>query len=359
LRRSHHVLAALLLVLSIPVSALAASDGQLAETLLAAVPGVQEIKKASGHGGWWSEPPEFLGRLDPATGLRTLILQSYRLPEQGTRERIMMAVSAYVSVEAAHARFNDMEPQDNRNFGPMQNLSPGSHGQARLHSSPRPRGQTLRAQEGRYILRLTHWTDGQPMTVAQMTQLTEIAFERLRELDQEKRPLPAQPPLAGHLPHDTLHLGKPLGTAAGPLEWAAFDRAEGENIPDPELRDILVHHMRPFIATLRRWPLTTVASGQVVDALLFRLDDVKAAKLYLEQDRNNRLPERLRPSPLGKTPSHLEKPSGERGSRTSLVFAQGKTVAQLSCGAPYYFAAAECEPALLDLAAAIIASLKE
>lgn len=342
----------LVLLLSTP-STRAASVGQLAEALLAATPNAHEIGKISGHGGWWPEPSEFLGRLDPATGLRTLVLQSYRLPEQGTRERIMVAVSAYVSREAAGARFNDMEPQDSRTYGQMLPVAQPPHEQIRLHASLRPRGQTLRVQEGRYILRVTHWTDSSPMSASQMTQIANLCLERLAEIDLEKRPLPAQPHLAHLLPQETPSLGPALGTAAGPVEWAAFNRAEGENIPDPRLRDFLARQMQPTQVALRRWPLLGASGGQVVEAMLFRLEDARAVQRFMELDRDNRSPERLKPAPIAKWPSYMEKQSGERGSRMTLVAAKAKTVAVLSCGAPYFYAAGECQAALLELAETI------
>jgi hypothetical protein len=356
LRRIRSVFLATLLALVLPAWAQAASDGQLAETLLAAMPQVSDINKAGSHHGWWPEPAEFLGRLDPATGLRTLVLQSFRLPEQGTRERIMVAISAYVSREAAHARFNDMEPQDGRTYGPAQNLGLHGHEQLRLHSSVHPRGQTLRAQEGRYILRITHWTDGLPLTPAQMTQLSFGIATRLNELDQEKRPLPAGPPLIHLLGQEIEGLGKPMGTAAGPVEWVSFDRAEGENVPDLDLRDLLKKQMRPPIVTLRRWPLSTASSGQVVDAMLFQTTDARSAAKFMVLDRANRSSERLVLSPLPQVPSYMEKESGERGSKKTVVFSKGSLVAVLSCGAPYFYAAKECEAALMELAASILAA---
>ncbi len=359
MRRAFLILAALFALFP-GCPARAASDIQLPEMLLAAMPQTSDIRKTSGHDGWWQEPPEFLGRLDPATGLRTLVLQSFRLPEQGTRERIMMAISAYVSPEAAHARFNDMEPQDNRAYGQTQTLAQTHKSeQMRLHSTARPRGQTLRVQEGRYILRVTHWTDGLPLTPAQMAQLAHLSIDRLSELDREKRPLPAPPPLAKHLPQETPKLAKPLGTAAGPIEWAAFDRALGENVPDPSLKDFLDKTATPPMIALRRWPLTTAPPGQVVDAMLFRLADAKSALRYLVLERENRLPERLQLSPMAKLPSYMELSSGERGTKISLVFAKERTVGILTCGAPYFFASEECKPALLELADIIAASLTQ
>jgi hypothetical protein len=359
LQRTISFLAGLLAVITLTFPALAATDGQLAEVLLAAMPQASDIKKVSGHKRWWPEPPEFLGRLDPATGLRTLVIQSFRLPEQGTRERVMVAISAYVSREAAHARFNDMEPQDSRNYGQPQNLGLRGHEQLRLHTNMNPRGQTLRVQEGRYILRVTHWTDGLPLQPQQMMQLVAGAVERLNELDQERRPLPALPPLTHLLPDTTDSLGKPMGTAGGPLEWASFDRAEGEYVPDQEIRDFLVKQLAQPQITLRRWPLLTAQSGQVVDAMLLRLADAKAARKFMELDKSNRSPERLVLGPLESMASYLEKQSGERGSKMTLVFAQGSTAVLLSCGAPYFYAAGECEAALKGLAAHILGELKK
>lgn len=361
LRRIFSFLAALLPILTIPASTRAASDGQLAEMLLAAAPTVQEVRKATGLEGWWPEPGEFMGRLDPATGLRTLILQSYRLSEPGTRERVMVAISAYVSREAAAARFIDMEPQDNRNYGPAQNESHQGHEQMRLHASQRPRGVSLRLQEGRYILRVTHWSDGPMMGLAHLSQLAHASIERLMEFDLEKRPLPAQPPLAVHLPEETEFLGKSLGTAAGPLEWASFDRAEGENIPDPDLKAHLSKHMRPPVVTMRRWPLLKAAGGQVVQALLFRFDENRAAAKFLSLDKENRSPERLNPEPPSlRALAFIERPSGERGSRMTLSFVSGRSVAQLTCGAPYAstHVTSDCEAALLDLADRLVPVLK-
>lgn len=337
-------------ILSFAVSpSRAASDGQLAETLLAAAPSPHDIGKASALGGWWPEPPEFLGRLDPATGLRTLILQSYRQPEQGTRERIMLAISAYVSREAASARFNDMEPQDARLYGQTLAFNALGREQSRLHASIRPRGQTLRVQEGRYIIRVTHWTDGPSLPASQMAHLANLTLERLGELEQEKRPLPAQPHLAHLLPSSTEHLGPAMGTAAGPVEWVSFNRAEGENLPDRKLRDFLAAQMKPKQVALRRWPLNNAPGGQVVDAMMFKLTDATSAKRFMDMDKTTRAPERLKDAPLADIPSYLEMQSGERGSRMTLVAAKGKIVAILSCGAPYFYAAGECRQALVEL----------
>ncbi|MBF0355354.1 MAG: hypothetical protein HQL43_08980, partial [Alphaproteobacteria bacterium] len=304
----------------------AESETALAELMLASAPAPSEIAKLSGTDGWWPEPPEFLGRLDPATGLRTLIMQSFRLPEPGTRDRIMLALSAYASAESAAARFSDMEPDDNRNFGSTHVLLSPENGQMRLHVAHNPKGQSLRVQKGRYILRLTHWSDGPHLSVDQMTELSDRTLERLNALERGRLKRPARSSeQARHLPLSSPGLGAIMGTASGPMEWAAFDHAEGENIPDPDLLKFLEKHMRPQSVALRRWPLLNTPGGQVVDALLFSLADRQAAQAFMALDRKNRTPERLVLAPLPQYESHLEGESGEYGGKFTLTFAVGRT----------------------------------
>ena len=353
------ILAALSVVLC-PFPLQAESVGLLAESMLAATPNAHEVGKLSGVDGWWEEPPEFLDRLDPATGLITLVLQSYRRPEPGTRDRLMLAFSAYRSAETAAARFLDMEPDDNLNFGPVHTMPEHEDGQNRLHVSANPRGQSLRSQKGRFILRLTHWTDNPPMTSKEMIQLADLAFDRLRALERGKLKPPPPPALARLLPLSSPYLGSVMGTASGPSQWAAFDMAKGENVPDPQLYRFLEKWMRPEGIALRRWPLLNAAKGgQVVDALLIPFKSEGAAREFLALDRKNRSPERLIADPLPQIASHLEKETGERGGKKTLVMAKGRTVALLSCGAPYSYADKECDPALLALAGDILKSLTE
>ncbi|TAN44008.1 MAG: hypothetical protein EPN26_17075 [Rhodospirillales bacterium] len=172
--------------------------------------------------------------------------------------------------------------------------------------------------------------------------------------------LPPPPALARLLPLSTPSLGPVMGTASGPSQWAAFDMAEGENVPDPELNNFLEKWMRPEGIALRRWPLLNATKGgQVVDALLIPFKSAASAREFLTLDRKNRAPERLIADPLPQIASHLEKETGERGGKKTLVLAKGRTVALLSCGAPYFYAAKECEPALHALAGEILKSLAE
>jgi hypothetical protein len=307
---------------------------------------------------WWPLPPEFLGTLDFVPGLKTLVVQTFRATGGNRTDRLLVSLSLYGGREVAEARFRDLLLDDIRAYGPAASHAPEIGEGARLHLGIQPRGATLRLHAGPFILRLTHWSDGPLLSQEELARLARPILGRLEDLKNGKRPLPALPALASALPPAGGAFSPVLGTAAGPPEWGAFLPVEGDMQPSPMLRDFLIQQMAPPEIITRRYALKSVA-GTVVDVTLFPMADPGSAQAWMNLDRETRDPSRVQLMPLASLPSYLVQPSGERGTSLDLLFAKGRFVGEISCGAPLGYASGACGKAVLEMAGDLVRRLQK
>jgi hypothetical protein len=333
-----------------PQKALARDPSLSADALLNCGLTADDLAQAFGAPDqWWPLPPEFLGTLDFVPGLKTLVVQTFRATGENRTDRLLVSLSLYAGREVAEARFHDLLLDDIRSYGPVASHAPDIGEEARLHLGAQPRGATLRLHAGPFVLRLTHWSAGPLMSQEELAKLARPVLGRLEAMKNGKRPGPRLPDLAAALPPEGGAFSPILGTAAGPAEWGAFLPVEGDMLPSAQWRDFLIQQMSPPEILTRRYALKSVA-GTVVDVTLFPMADPGSAQAWMNLDRESRDQSRVQLMPLPSLPSYQVRPSGERGTSLDLLFAKGRYVGEVSCGAPLSYASGACEKAVLDMA---------
>lgn len=327
------------------------------ETLLVALVRDEEIEAEFGSTDlWWPQPPEFMGTLDPAPGLKTLVLQTFRRIEDNNTDRLIGALSLYESETAAAAAFRDLAPSDSRAYG-SSTTGPALGHASRYYQRREPMGSCLRIQLGPFILRLSHWTDARVLSPAALARLAAPMIKRVETLWAGRLASPPLPAETALLPKDGGPYGPILGTAVGPPEWGSFSRVEGIDVATPMLRDFLVQQLDPPKLLLRRYALRQ-APGQVLDVTIYPFSDTGSAQAFLTLDRDTRSAERVVLHPIPGLLSFLERPSGEVGQRIDLEFAKGRYVVEVSCGNPYGYLTDVCDRAVLDMAGRILTRIK-